>query len=170
MAIGSWANVTIKWTRALDADGERMKKAKRTALRRSAAYVWRVAKNSIRHSNKTQQHVWKDEKGKEHIATRYVPSPVGKPPFEHGKWWKSSFHFEVDEDAGEAYIGPIGGKNKIAPIHEYGGEGVVRWTRYIDHQRVKMAKKHTYPKRPTMQPALDRSQPRLAEFWKNVIN
>ncbi len=170
MAVGNLAKVVIKWTTALDADGEKMRKAKATALRRSAAYVWRVAKNSIRHSNKTEKHVWLDENGRQHETTRTVASPVGKPPYEHGRWWKSSFHFEVDENAGEAYIGPINGKRHIAPLHEYGGSGVVRWTRYIRGERVKMQKQKTFARRPTMQPALDKSQPRLAEFWKNVVN
>ena len=163
-------DMLVRWSRSLDASNERIRKARTVALRRSAAYVWRVAKRSIRHSTKTEKHVWTDDKGKEHETTRYVASPPGKPPLEHGKWWKSSFHFEVDEGAGEAYIGPIDGRRHIAPLHEYGGEGVIRWTRYISNERVKFQMRHTFQKRPTMQPALDKSRPRLQDFWKNVIN
>lgn len=164
------ADLLVKWSKNLDAQNEKIRKARTTALRRSAAYVWRVAKRSIRHSNKVEKHVWTDDNGRVHETTRNVASPLGKPPFEHGKWWKSSFHFEVDETVGEAYIGPIDGKRHIAPLHEYGGEGVIRWTRYISNERIKFQKRHTYHKRPTMQPALDKSKPRLQEFWKNVIN
>ena len=164
------ADLFIKWSKNLDARNERIKKARTTALRRSAAYVWRVARRSIRHSKKTEKHVWTDDNGRVHESIRYVASPLGKPPFEHGTWWKSSFHFELDEGAGEAYIGPVDGKRNIAPLHEYGGTGVIRWTRYISNERVKFQTRHTFRKRPTMQPALDKSRPRLQEFWKNVIN
>ena len=164
------ADVVIKWNRALEADGEKMRTARLVALKRSASYVWRIAKNSIRRSQKTEKHRWYDENGKLHETIRYKPSPLGKPPYEHGRWWKSSFHFEIDEAAGEAYIGPIEGKRHIAPLHEYGGTGIVRWTRYIHGDRVKLQKQHKYEKRPTMQPALEKARPRLAEFWKNVIN
>lgn len=167
---GIKATLFIKWSKNLDARNERIRKARTTALRRSAAYVWRVAKRSIRHSNKVEKHSWTDENGRVHETTRYVASPPGKPPFEHGKWWKSSFHFEVDEDKGEAYVGPVDGKRHIAPLHEYGGTGVIRWTRYVSNERVKYQKRHIFRKRPTMQPALDKSKPRLQEFWKNVIN
>ena len=163
-------DMLVRWSRSLDATNERIRKARTVALRRSAAYVWRVAKRSIRPSTKTAPPVRTDAPGKEQETTRYVASPPGKPPLEHGKWWKSSFHFEVDEGAGEAYIGPIDGKRHIAPLHEYGGEGVIRWTRYVSNERVKFQKRHTYRKRPTMQPALDKSRPRLQDFWSNVIN
>lgn len=163
------ADMIIRWSKALDEKGNEMEKMRVTALRRSAAYVWRIAKNSIKHVNKTERHVWKDENGREHETTRNIPSPVGKPPYEHGAWWKTSFHFEVDETLGEAYIGPVEGKRHIAPLHEYGGVGVIRWTRYIGNDRVKFQKQHTFPKRPTMQPALDKAKPKLAEFWKNIV-
>ena len=163
------ADLIVKWNRSLEATGEKMEKVRTKALRRSAAYVWRIAKNSIRRSQRTERHVWKDEKGREHETTRYIPSPIGKPPFAHGNWWKDSFHFEVDEMNGEAYIGPIEGRRHIAPLHEYGDTGVIRWTRYIGNDRVKFQKQHAFPKRPTMQPALDKAQPKLAEFWKNVL-
>ncbi len=163
------ADVFIQWHRKLDASDKAVQKARTTALRRSAAYVWRVAKNSIKRSQKTEKHTWIDGSGREREIIRYKPSPVGKPPFEHGHWWKDSFHFEVDEANGEAYIGPIDGKRHIAPLHEFGGEGVVRWTKYIGHDRVKMQKTVSFDQRPTMRPALDKAQPKLADFWKNVI-
>ena len=166
---GISADVFIKWNKNLDASNNRIQKARVTALRRSASYVWRIAKNSIRRSQKTEKHVWTDERGKEHETIRYKPSPIGKPPYEHGHWWKGSFHFEVNETEGVAYIGPIDGKRHIAPLHEYGGEGLVRWTRYVGHDRVKYQKSITFSKRPTMQPALDKARPRLAECWNNVI-
>lgn len=159
----------IKWHKRLDASDKKVQEARTVALKRSASYVWRIARNSIRRSKKTEEHVWVDGSGRQRKTIRYKPSPVGKPPYEHGNWWKDSFHFEINDALGEAYIGPIEGKRHIAPLHEFGGEGVVRWTRYIGHDRVKMQAKHTYQPRPTMKPALDKAQPKLADFWKNVI-
>jgi len=165
----------VRWTGEVDSKSRRMRKARLNATRRAAAYVWRVARNSIREGRRRERHSYIDPQGRPAVVERWVPSQPGKPPLQHGSHWKSSFRFAVDEASLAAYIGPIGGRNGIAPIHEYGTTGVVRWTTWrwtgrgtgVSEQHEKVI---SFPRRPTMGPALDRSRSRIAQFWSGCVS
>lgn len=173
--IGFTFKVVAKWTGEADSKSRRIRNARIRGLRRGAAYLWRVAKNSIKEGKRREQHRFIDDQGNAQTVERWVSSKPGRPPFQHGSHWKDSFRFALDEESLTAYIGPVRGSRGIAPIHEFGTPGVVRWTtyRWVGY-RQSMAERHekviSFKRRPTMAPALERSKNRLAGFWKNVVS
>ena len=88
--------------------------------------------------------------------------------------WKQSFRYGVDEAAEVVDVGAIKGKNQIAPLHEFGGNRKVEWTEFswngtkkIAHE---MSRNHSFGRRETMRPALERSRKYISSFWKDVIS
>jgi hypothetical protein len=93
------------------------------------------------------------------------PSEPGNPPHAHKGRLRKSILFDVDSSKGTAVVGPSydamqsGGLPPwVGSMHERGGTFTG-----------KKGKTKKYPKRPFMQPALERAKPRLAAFWANSI-
>lgn len=151
---------------------DRVLKAERRArakwLRRSAAYVWRTARNSIKSRQTGQWHTYTDAHGVLRTVKRFVHSSAGVPPYDH-YGWKRTFAFAIDGES--AVIGPTSGRLKtIAQLHEYGGEGKVRWLEWAGYrQRRTYSRIVHFPARPTMQPALAASQSRITAWLKDMI-
>lgn len=167
--------VAAQWTGEADSRSRRIRAARIRGLRSGAAYLWRVARNSIKEGRRRERHTFTDDQGTTQTVERWVASQPGRPPFQHGSHWKDSFRFAVDEESLTAYVGPVRGHRGIAPIHEFGTPGVVRWTTYRwTGYRQSTAERHekivSFQRRPTMGPALERSRDRLAGFWKNVVS
>ncbi|OQA77864.1 MAG: hypothetical protein BWY31_04427 [Lentisphaerae bacterium ADurb.Bin242] len=98
----------------LNFDASKVEKAARkgciTSLRGAAAYIYKVARNSIR------RRVNPDK-----------ASPPGTPPYAHSTGItdiKKSIAFKVDEKNMTAVVGPVhikGGLGNVARLHEFGG-------------------------------------------------
>lgn len=106
-------------------------------------------------------------------------APVGHSPYDHpihGRpLWKQSFRYGVDEAAEVVDIGAIKGKNQIAPLHEFGGVRKVEWTEFTwggRGQRIEhiMSRNHSFGRRETMRPAMEKSMKYISSFWKGVIS
>lgn len=86
------------------------KKASVNSLRRGVAYIYKVARNSIRRRKNPDK-----------------PSPPGTPPFAHSTGpmdIKKSIAFEVNEKNMTAVVGPVhikGGLGNVARLQEFGG-------------------------------------------------
>lgn len=90
-------------------------------------------------------------------APKGVPGPVGKAPHTHrGMFYRRALRVEVDKQKNEAVIGfqksVIG---MAASLHEHG-------LRSPDNR-------FTFPKRPTVGPALDDSLQRIGDQWKGSV-
>ena len=89
---------------------EAARKGSVQALRSAAAYVYKVARNSIRRR-----------------ANPDKPSLPGTPPYAHSTGpmdIKKSIAFDVDEKNMTAVVGPVhikGGLGNVARLHEFGG-------------------------------------------------
>lgn len=130
-------------------------RATNTALRRSGAYVRSVAVRSIK-------------KGKL-VNGKMIPSKPGNPPFywdQPGLTFNKSILFAHDAANQTMVVGPIAGRHgKLGALHEFGGSQKIK---VMDNGKEKSVMA-TYPARPFMQPALDKSQDKIAEFWENSI-
>lgn len=184
MAMGDFnIRSTIAWDK-----GELDAKTRQAAigwLGRVGAYVCRAAHNSIRnvsvfgdfYNKETRQE--KEREGRRAAREkrwimkhgREKTAPPGKPPYDHGRGyprWRNSFMFAVDEARMSVVIGPIGkGYKKMAQLHEFGGSGLA-WVQNEETGKWGI-EKVTYPARPTMAPALQRSSKFLSRFWKDAI-
>lgn len=99
----------------LNFDDRKIREAARNgsvqALRSAAAYIYKVARNSIRRR-----------------ANPDKASLPGTPPYTHSKGivdFKKSIVFSVDEKNMTALIGPVyikGGLGNVARLHEFGGD------------------------------------------------
>lgn len=120
-------------------------KGEQSAIRRAAAYVWKVARNLIK-SKKDPDRA----------------SKPGQPPFNHAGF-KKSIRFEVSYVGyWEAVIGPEAGNlGKLGNVLEFGGKSVP-----VRHSPVP----HPIAARPFMRPALERSKPRLAGYFANIVH
>jgi len=126
------------------------------ALRSSGAYLRKVARNSIK--SKTPP-----------LDGKRKPSEAGKPPYswkQPGMTFKDSILYAVED--GNVVVGPMGwgrGK-KVGQIQEFGGTASITMPDDDGNKKSVLA---TYPKRPYMAPALERSQSKISEFWRNSI-
>lgn len=130
------------------------------ALFRSGAYTRAVSRSLVK-------------KGKS-VDGVQVPSKPGTPPFsweQPGMTFRDSILYEVDRASQTVVVGAIGwGRNKtIGQTHEYGGtETVTVWEEdSTGTKRRKRVKAH-YPKRPFLAPAWEKSESKVAEFWKQL--
>lgn len=173
-------NISIKsfvqWTRKADSDSGRFRKSMAKALRGASAYLWRVAKNSIKTRTRKRTGTYIDEHGRSQTFTGYVPSPPGSPPYSHqpSGSWKKSFRFYVDEENLTAYVGPENGRGHIAPVHEYGLHDTVVWREYTwagyrKRKTILHRKTVKYTPRPTMGRALASARPYISRYWSQVF-
>lgn len=136
-------------------------KINRTPLQTAGAFVARSARQSIRKARKSK-------------TGKVKPSPRGKPPRTRSAGEPLRLIFSVPNTVGTSVIiGPVGfGSAKpTTELHEKGGTA----TRYIPRSKAskKSNKKRfirktvTYPPRPYMKPALDKTRSRLPHLWRN---
>ena len=93
------------------------------------------------------------KKWEEEIRQRPA-SPPGTPPFTHTGALKAAILFAYDPSHQSVVVGPSRTRlGNIAHLHEFGGR----------------RKGKTYPARPFMRPALERTKPKLPGFWRNSI-
>ena len=88
-------------------------------------------------------------------APQAVPSPPGRPPFTHSRaFFRRALRFDVDKKKQDAIVGfrssIIG---DVGAVHEFG------------ERRGRV----TFPKRPTLGPALDLAAPRIGDVWRGSI-
>lgn len=116
-------------------------RARRRALVRSGAYVRTVAKRSIRR--------------------RKGPSRPGQPPHSHVGLLRDQIFYAYDPRRESVVVGPrvFHEARDVPGVLEFGGTLPVG-------PRGRAAR---YPARPYMGPALERSEPKLAEFWRNSV-
>lgn len=161
----------IEWTDEADSKSRRFHKSMTKALRGASAYLWRVAKNSIKTKTRKVKSSYIDEHGRLREFEKFVASPPGEPPYSHqrGATWKKSFHFAVDEETMTAYVGPIQGRKGIAPVLEYGLHDTVSWKVFQGDHLERRSKIVKYKPRPTMAKALKKSKPYLSKYWSQVF-
>lgn len=85
------------------------------------------------------------------IKVRPEAAPPGHPPYSTTKRFPKSIFFDVDRSRGVAVVGPL--YSRVGPSaseHEHGG-----------HSRGQ-----NFPQRAFMQPALERSQDKIAGFFE----
>lgn len=145
---------------------------KKEWLYRAGGYLRTTARNSIktrRGKRSLEKFTFTNEFGRTQTEIFWVKSPTGTPPFDHNGW-KKTFSFGVDEMAEVVDVGALRGRNRIPPLHEYGGQGIIKYT-VFDRQgrRHERTKTHTFEKRETMRPALEKSLHKISTFWKGVI-
>lgn len=82
------------------------------------------------------------------------PSRPGHSPHTDRGDLKHAIRYAVDKQQGSLFVGPAKSFFSIVGgVHEFGGTYMRR----------------RYPARPFMRPALERSLPRIASFWTNVV-
>ena len=115
--------------------------AAKKALIRQAAYIRRVARSSMQKADK--------------------PSAPGKPPHAHDNpLIRKLLYFDYDDSTGSVVVGPISGRRRseqtVPELMEYGG------TVQRPGQNAR-----TYPPRPYMQPAFEKSSTptMMSKFW-----
>ncbi len=155
--------ITVKITQFFDRAAviRKLPPARLKYLKRAAALVRRIALNSIKRRGRSRKAP-KNRKGKafrrwlKEIRER-PESPPGSPPFTHSGLFKErgTIVFGLDPDREGAVIGFLKGKvDDLAELHEFGGRRNGK----------------QFPARPTMAPALEATEPRLPEFWRDAIN
>jgi len=120
-------------------------KTEKNAIRKAAAYVWKVARNLIKSKKDPNK-----------------PSQPGNPPYNHAGF-KKSIRFEVTNVGyWEAVIGPEDGRlGKLGKVLEFGGKSIP-----VKNSPVP----HPIAARPFMRPAFERSKPRIAGYFANLIH
>ena len=153
-------------------------KARTKALKKAGAYVRRAARSSMRRRAKA--------------------SAPGTPPSAHaGKGLHSlkTILFAYEPNRSTVVIGPVGFNQKnsgisVPRLHEYGGTLQIQEFRYITgddpgpwrrvNKRAKpkpqpgkkielRTRTANYPKRPFMQPALQKESPKFADIFKDAL-
>lgn len=118
-------------------------RGQRRALAKGGAYVRMTARRSIR--------------------KRKAISEPGSPPSSHQGDYRKSIFFAYDPQTESVIIGPradFGSKGSRVPeLLEFGGPAV-DWRNW---QRV------NYRARPHMEPALEKSESKIAEFWRDEV-
>lgn len=147
---------------------DKVREANKDWLYKAGAYVRKTARNSIKKGKTTKRTIF-NSFGVAQTIVENVSSRPGEPPRDFNGW-RRTFHFDVDNIAENVAIGPIAGKHGIPPLHEYGGTGTVKW-REIDRKGNwhTFRRSRSYPPRPTMQPALEKSKTTVSKFWTNAI-
>lgn len=126
-----------------------MKVYVRNNMARVRAAARRANFENVRHAAAV---VMKIAKG--FIRKARTPAGEGQPPHTHTYRLKKAIQFSADNASNYAIIGPTA--EIVGPAgkpHEHGGRFRGR----------------SYPRRPFMGPALEKVQPRLAQFWANTI-
>lgn len=153
-------------------------KARTKALKKAGAFVRRAARSSMRRRAKA--------------------SAPGAPPSAHaGKGLQSlkTILFALEPSRSTVVVGPVGFNQKnsgisVPRLHEYGGALQIQEFRYVagvsegPWRRINARTKPkpqpgkkielrtrtaNYPKRPFMQPALDREAPKFPDIFKNAL-
>ena len=153
---------------------------KKKFLYRAGSYLLAAARRNIGVRPQLKKVKFINSFGVEQEENIWAHKAVeGHSPYDHptaGRpMWKQSFRYGVDEAAEVVDIGAIKGKNQIAPLHEFGGNRKVEWTEFTwggKGQRIRheMSRNHSYGRRETMRPALERSRKYISSFWKGVIS
>jgi len=129
-----------------------VKKATRRALIRSGFFVRRVAQRSM-----------KKTRG---------PSAPGSPPHAHEGHLRRFIFFAYDRPINDVVVGPVAFRRRfggmtLPELMEFGGRiRIKRRSKRTKKQKMVVA---MYPARPFMHPALERSRPRIAEFWRDSL-
>lgn len=122
---------------------------------------------------------------KRSIRKRKKASPAGSPPSTHeGSYLRNVLVYAYDEVRREAVVGVRDGAGELSLIHEEGREATLeeysdeksgetqwfegppkaaRWKPTGNKKRV------TYPRRPFLMPALEKTAPKLAALWQDSI-
>jgi hypothetical protein len=153
-------------------------KARTKALKKAGAFVRRAARSSMRRRAKV--------------------SAPGTPPSAHaGKGLQSlkTILFAYEPSRSTVVIGPVGFNQKnsgvsVPRLHEYGGTVQIQEFRYVvgenrgpwrrvnartkpkpqSGQKIELrTRAATYPKRPFMQPALQKETPKFADIFKDAL-
>lgn len=124
-------------------------RAERRAMSKFGAFVRTDSRRSIRY----RRPVPKDAMLR---ANQVRYSRPGRPPFSReksGPMKKIFFAYEARE--GSVVIGPLGfAKSPVPALHEYGGR---------DRRGA------SFPARPYMRPAFDRTKEKLPQIWRDAI-
>jgi hypothetical protein len=138
-------------------------KASRRVFRRSGALVRGIARRSMKQ-----------------VRPEAPPAPAGSPPRSRRGLLKRFLFYVFDPASKTVVVGPalLPGMRRdvtMPQLHEHGGttRSVVREIRWGKGRRRKVIWRKarvTYPRRPFMEPALEKVRPKLPEFWKDVLN
>lgn len=114
-----------------------------------------IAKANFRNINHAAATIRKDAVSTVIQAPQGIASRPGSPPFTHRRgFYRRAIRFEVNRQKNHALIGPrYSVVGDVGQAHEFG----------------RPRGNQTYPKRPTMRPALERKAPRLGEIWEGTI-
>lgn len=85
------------------------------------------------------------------IKVRSTPSSPGQPPHSKTKRFPKSILFDVDRRRGVAVVGPL--YSRVGPSAS-------------EHEKGGFSRGQKFPQRAFMQPALDRSQDKIAGFFE----
>lgn len=118
-------------------------KASASVMGKQGGYVRKVAQNSIRRGKKTE-----------------VSAP-GQPPISHTGALKRFIYYALDRQSKTVVVGParLDKPGLATAALEYGGE-----TTNAAGQRGRIRA------RPFMGPALEKSEQKVASFWKNAVS
>lgn len=158
-----------------------LRRANRTNLGKAAAFVRRVARNSLRKPGKRglKNAIQKrDLRGRFLTKRSSYVSPAGSPPFRRTDPGLQTIFYAFDPRAESAIVGPVllnGTKrlsSKTGPeLHEFGGTAVLKVPERATKQRPRRVRVVTarYPRRPFMGPALEKSANKFPDLWRNSV-
>jgi hypothetical protein len=171
-------------------------RANRRYVAHAGGYVAKVGRRSIKRkgaarsepkrftASGTERAAWRRRQAE--IMTQPA-SPVGQPPYthtQHAVSLRKVIKYGVDRQGPSAVAGPAAYASRetreIWRLHEFGGTRrlyVFRiGGRVFTHSKSRVGRLSSteritahYPKRPTMQPALEKAEPKLPEFWRNAV-
>jgi hypothetical protein len=114
---------------------------RRGALSGMAAFVRKVARNSMRRTKNYKDH-----------------AEPGQPPNAHAGQLKEMLYFAYDSDSRTAVIGPVKmGDGTVPGLLEFGGDVTRR------------GKVFHYPAHPYMGPALEKSEDKFPSHWADSV-
>lgn len=137
-------------------------KASRKVFAQSGALVRKTARRSMKK-----------------VGPNAPPAPAGSAPRSRKGLLKRFIFYVFDPASKTVIVGPAllprCRRNVTVPqVHEHGGTTwtVVRKIRWEKGRRkiIKRKARVTYPRRPYMEPALEKVRPQLPQFWKDVLN
>lgn len=101
-----------------------------------------------------KQAAWIRKVAMQSLVVSDTPSPPGSPPHTKTKRLPKSIRFEVDRGRFTAIIGPDSDRvGEVGGAHEFGGS----------------FKKESYPARPFMRPALEKSRPHFEDLYRDSV-
>jgi predicted transcriptional regulator len=151
--------VQTKFEKRLDRLAKAAERAKQGSLSSAAFLVREAAIDSIRISKRIRGYFYKtNKKGEKVRATYYEPSPPGQPILGHRKgkgFFRRGIKYSVDRQKQDAMVGFSHDVfAETMSIHEHGLS--------LDGK--------PYDKRPTMQPALEKSVDKFHRDWRASIS